>query len=218
MIRDIIWLMPILCLSGSILYCLTRLWMMYWKSVHIWVNHLLEKMGLWKTGIGRWTRLGRYISYYTISAILSVLIYLIASIIFKVEITEQFTIFMEHFSIIEAGKFFATIIFAIETMFISLMMYGRDFTKMKREHFNPFFRILGEAIFAVLIWLVSGIGTYKDWFFRATQGWSYWLQEWFSSPGRVVQLCWGIVSVIIFGSAVLNIFRDMQRDWNSQVE
>lgn len=202
MIENFIWLLPIVCLSGSILFCSIRLWLMYKEKVYIRAHRVLKKIGLWKTGVGRWIRLGRYGLYYISSAILSVIISVTIPLVTGAEIIEQVTAFVERLSTVELSKFLATVVFAMITVLESLLMYGCNFSKADRKKF------LGErflyTILPVLIWLPTGVSVYKDYFFRAAD-------EWISSPGRVFQLCWGAVSVGIFGVALFNVLQDMRK-------
>lgn len=208
MIRDIIWLLPILCLLVSIAYCSLRLWVMSKEEIHIYVHRAFNKIGLWKTGMGRWIRLGKYGFYYILSSVLSVVISIIISRIAEPGVIEHISEFVERLSSVELNKLLATFGFAIITIFESLLMYGRDFSKVKREFSKPkrfFFEYFLGGFFPILVWLFCGILVYKDYLFRS-------VYEWISSPGRVFQLSWGVVSVCIFVAAVFSGIQDMRRD------
>ena len=199
-IMSVIWLLPILWLSGSILYCSIRLWLMYKEEIHIQVHRTLEKIGLWKMGMGRWVRLGRYIFYYVISAAASVPIFIAISAVTGVKAVEQIATFVERLGTAEFGKLLTTVGFAMVTVIESLLMYGRDFSKVTNEmsKLQKFFlEYFWGKILPVLLWGFAGFTAYKDIFFRATH-------EWLSSPGRVFRLCLGVVSVGIFGFALIN--------------
>lgn len=201
MIENFLWLLPIVCLSGSILCCSIRLWLMYKEKVYIRAHQILKKIGLWKTGVGRWIRLRRYGRYYIFSAILSVFISVAISLVTEAGVIEQITTFVERLSVVELSKFLATAGFATITALESVLMYGCDFSKADRQKF--LFKWLLYGILPVAIWIPAGVSVYKDYFFRAAG-------EWISSPGRVLQLCWGAVSVGIFGFALLNVIRDIR--------
>ena len=202
MIIDIIWLFPILCLLGSILYCSIRLWRMYKEEIDSYAHRILAKFGLWKTGMGRWVRLWQYSLCYILSAILSVLISVAIPLVTKTEVIEQITAFVERLGTVELSKFLATVGFATITVVESLLMYGCDFSKVDRK-LSKLQKFVLMRFLPVLIWVFAGVFVYKDYFFRAAE-------EWISSPGRVFQLCWGAVSIGIFGLSLCNVIKDMR--------
>lgn len=205
MIKDIIWLLPIVCLLGSILYYSARLWWMCKKEIYTFAQRMLAKFGFWKIGVGRLNRLQKYGCWYIVSAILSILIFCVASFMTKAKVIEEITTFAERLGIIEFGKFSATFGFAVITVVESLLMHGCDFSEIKLR-LSKLESFLGRIFFTILpglIWILTGFAVYKDYFFRTAN-------EWISSPGRVFQLCWGVVSMGIFWDALSNVIQDVR--------
>lgn len=207
MIKDIIWLLPILCLSGSILYCSIRLWLMYKEEIYICAHRMLAKSGFWKTGMGRLDKLRKYSCWYMLSTILSVVIFCVVSFMTKAKADEEVTAFAGRPGIVEFDKILATLGFVAITVVESLLMCGCDFSKVNHK-LSEFKSSFGRNFFRALpvfIWVFAGSLVYKDYFLGTTN-------EWVSSLGRILQLFWGGVSIGVFLPSIFTAARDMREN------
>lgn len=195
MIGNFILSLPILCLLGSTALCVACMWKVYWKEVHIQVHRVMKKVGLWKTGKGRWRWLAIESILYLILGAISVLI----SILSIMDSGEKF--FAET---VPLAEIIGTLMFSASTMIISLLIYGIDFSKVAQHlsnFFVTFFRKLLTFTAPIFLWIIFGLFVYKKFFGRS-------LSDWFSSIGSALNLSCGIASIIIMAITVIISIRD----------
>lgn len=196
MLGDFILGLPILCLLVSILYCGVCLWKAYQESIHLRAHRIIESIGFWKTGMGRWRSLALSSCLYFVSTILSIVVSVLSY--FNLLKFENFVFTWTR----DLKEYITTILFAGITMILSLAMYGIDFSKLTKR-LSYFLEIILIIILPVIGWMILGVGTYKDFFSKD-------IFEWFSSTGGVFQLFWGIVSLLVM---VITVYRSYQDLW-----
>ena len=205
---NIIWLLPILCLSASILYCSVRLVLMYKEELYIQIHQILKKLSLWKTDMGRRLRLKRYSCYYVCSVIASIVISIAVSATAEKKAFEEIRAFVERLSIVEVSKLFCTVAFAwcisIGSVLMSEFNSSKEDSKLSKSQ-----NLLEHCLdnFFLLIGAFFGFIAYKDYFFPFRA-----IHEWISSPGRIFQLCLLVTTIIICGTAIVNNLLNKQKD------